>query len=383
MGENTTRKPYPAELRERAVRMVVSRRASKPLGGRRSLRSPASSVATLRHFVAGCARPSVMGGRCWHDRLGAGAPQGAGVGEKRVPASERDPAQGISVFCPGGTRPPIQVMIAFIDDHREVDGVEPICRQLPIAPSTYHAHTVRRADPSIAPARLQRDARRRTEIRRVWDENFQVYGVRKVWHQLRREGFKIARCTVARLMQEMDMQGAVRGKVKRTTVSDKSKPCPLDHVNRDFQPARPNVSWVSDFTYVATWHGFACVAFVIDAFARRIVGWRASGVHSTLLGIFRPALTNGSTGSTTDASWNHSATSRRLRRKRNFSSSTIKPPWRLDRPKPTASEEAGTLHKRYPRPTRATAPSDSRYLCYRTSGHGSHRSPVLWRVAVH
>jgi transposase InsO family protein len=179
-------------------------------------------------------------------------------------------------------------MIAFIDDHREVHGVEPICRQLPIAPSTYHLHAARRAAPSTAPPRIRRDARLRTEIRRVWSENFEVYGVRKVWHQLRREGFEVARCTVTRLMQEMDLQGAVRGKVKRTTVSDKAKPCPLDHVNRDFQPARPNGLWVSDFTYVATWHGFGYVAFVIDAFARCIVGWRAS--HSAETGFVLDAL---------------------------------------------------------------------------------------------
>jgi len=179
-------------------------------------------------------------------------------------------------------------MIAFIDDHREVYGVEPICRQLPIAPSTYRRHAARRAAPSTAPARIQRDAQLRTEIRRVWDENFQVYGVRKVWHQLHREGFEVARCTVERLMQEMDLQGAVRGKVKRTTVSDKAQACPLDHVNRDFQPSRPDALWVSDFTYVATWHGFAYVAFVIDAFARKIVGWRAS--HSAETGLVLGAL---------------------------------------------------------------------------------------------
>jgi transposase InsO family protein len=121
-------------------------------------------------------------------------------------------------------------MIAFIDDHREVYGVEPICRQLPIAPSTYRRHAARRAAPSMAPPRIQRDVRLRPEIRRVWDENFQVYSVRKVWHQLRREGFEVARCTVERLMQEMSLEGAVRGKVKRTTLSDKAQPCPRDHV---------------------------------------------------------------------------------------------------------------------------------------------------------
>jgi len=179
-------------------------------------------------------------------------------------------------------------MIAFIDDHRAVYGVEPICRQLPIAPSTYRLHAARRAAPSTAPPRIRRDARLRKEIQRVWNENFRVYGVRKVWHQLRREGFEVARCTVERLMQEMGLQGAVRGKVKRTTVSDKAPPGPLDHVNRDFQPACPNALWVSDFSYVATWHGFAYVAFVIDAFARKIVGWRAS--HRAETGFVLDAL---------------------------------------------------------------------------------------------
>jgi transposase InsO family protein len=167
-------------------------------------------------------------------------------------------------------------MIAFIDDHRAVHGVEPICRVLPIAPSTYYEHVGRRADPSKLPARAQRDAELCGQIRRVWDENFQVYGVRKVWRQLRREGIEIARCTVTRLMRALGLQGIVRGKTVRTTVSDKAAPGPLDRVNRDFKAPRPNVLWVADFTYVATWQGFVYVAFVIDAFARRIVGWRVA-----------------------------------------------------------------------------------------------------------
>ena len=146
-------------------------------------------------------------------------------------------------------------MIAFIDEHRDVHGVEPICRVLPIAPSTYHEHVARRADPTKAPPRVQRDAELRPEIRRVWEENFRVYGVRKVWRQLGREGIEAARCTVARLMREMDLKGAVRGKVRRTTLSDKAAPSPRDRVNRDFRAPRPNVLWVSDFTYVATWAG--------------------------------------------------------------------------------------------------------------------------------
>ena len=167
-------------------------------------------------------------------------------------------------------------MIAFIDEHRALHGVEPICRVLPIAPSTYHAHAARRADPGKLPARARRDITLRTEIRRVYEENFRVYGVRKVWRQLLREGIAVARCTVARLMRTMGLQGVVRGKRVRTTISNAAAPCPLDRVNRQFKAPRPNALWVSDFTYVATWAGFVYVAFVIDVFARRIVGWRVS-----------------------------------------------------------------------------------------------------------
>ncbi len=167
-------------------------------------------------------------------------------------------------------------MIAFINEHRDTYGVEPICRVLPIAPSTYYAHAARRADPNTRPARARHDDTLQVEIRRVFEENFRVYGVRKVWRQMRREGIVVARCTVARLMRAMSLQGAVRGKPVRTTVSDKAVPCPLDRVNRQFQAPRPNALWVSDFTYVATWTGFVYVAFVIDAYARRIVGWRVS-----------------------------------------------------------------------------------------------------------
>jgi putative transposase len=179
-------------------------------------------------------------------------------------------------------------MIAFIDEHRAVHGVEPICRVLPIAPSTYHAHVARRGDPTKAPPRVRRDAELRPHIRRVWEENFAIYGVRKVWRQLGREGIAVARCTVARLMREMGLQGIVRGRTRRTTINDKAAPCPLDRVNRDFKAPRPNVLWVADFTYVATWSGFVHVAFVVDAFARRIVGWRVS--HSVATGFVLDAL---------------------------------------------------------------------------------------------
>jgi len=167
-------------------------------------------------------------------------------------------------------------MISFIDEHRSVLGVEPICRLLPIAPSTYYEAIAKRMDVDRLSARERNDIAMKVEIRRVFNENFQVYGVRKVWRQLQREGYDIARCTVARLMRVMGLQGIIRGKPIKTTVSDKSAPCPLDRVNRHFKAPAPNMLWLSDFTYVATWHGFVYVAFVIDAFARRIVGWRAS-----------------------------------------------------------------------------------------------------------
>jgi putative transposase len=167
-------------------------------------------------------------------------------------------------------------MIAFIDEHRETYGVEPICKLLPIAPSTYHAHAARRTDPSKLPARARSDAVLMAEIRRVWAANFCVYGVRKVWRQLAREGIAVARCTVARLMRAMGLQGAVRGRKVRTTIPEPAAACPLDRVNRQFQAPQPNALWVADFTYVSTWAGFVYGAFIIDAYARRIVGWRVS-----------------------------------------------------------------------------------------------------------
>lgn len=167
-------------------------------------------------------------------------------------------------------------MIAFIDDHREVYGVEPICRVLPIAPSTYHAHVARRADPAKASPCTRQDLALMESIRRVHAANFGVYGARKVWRQLGREGIAVARCTVERLMRAMGLRGVVRGRETRTTVSNPATPCPADKVNRQFRASAPNVLWLSDFTYVATWQGFVYVAFVIDAFARRIVGWRVS-----------------------------------------------------------------------------------------------------------
>ena len=167
-------------------------------------------------------------------------------------------------------------MIAFIDEHRQAHGVEPICKILPIAPSTYYDHAAKRRDPGKLSERAKRDAGLKVEIKRVFDANFVVYGARKVWRQMKREGHDVARCTIERLMRDMGLQGAIRGKPVKTTISDKAASRPLDKVNRQFTAPRPNALWVSDFTYVATWQGFVYVAFVIDAFARRIVGWRVS-----------------------------------------------------------------------------------------------------------
>jgi len=172
-------------------------------------------------------------------------------------------------------------MKAIIDDHRDVYGVEPICKVLPIAPSTYYLHAARQANPDRRSARAQRDETVGQQIRQVWDENFQVYGVRKVWRQLLREGMTVARCTVERLMRRHGLRGVIRGKPVKTTVSDKATPCPLDRVNRQFRADRPNALWVSDFTYVSTWQGFVYVAFVIDVFARHIVGWKVSSSART------------------------------------------------------------------------------------------------------
>jgi len=207
-------------------------------------------------------------------------------------------SRGMKAFpcrAKGGARPPVKAMIAFIDDHRGAYGVEPICKVLPIALSTYFDHRAKQADPGRRSARARREAVSRPTISRVVKDNLKVYGARKVPRfaqslrdQMNREGVSVARYTVERLMRVMGLHGVIRGKAIRTTTPDKAAPCPLDHVNRQFpriagrNPFRmtmapsPNRLWVSDFTYVSTWSGFVHVAFVIDAYARRIVGWRVS-----------------------------------------------------------------------------------------------------------
>lgn len=163
-----------------------------------------------------------------------------------------------------------------MDAHRDTFGVEPICRVLQVAPSGYRRHVSRERDPQRRTAREKRDAMLMPEIERVWRSNLQVYGADKVWRQLQRKRIAVARCTVERLMRVLGIQGVRRGKVVRTTLSNRSAPCPLDKVNRQFRADRPNQLWVSDFTYVSTWQGWLYVAFVTDVFARRIVGWRVS-----------------------------------------------------------------------------------------------------------
>ena len=172
-------------------------------------------------------------------------------------------------------------MNAFIDEHRARLGVEPICRALQVAPSAYRRHVARRRNPALLSVRARRDAILLPQVQRVYDQNLRVYGADKVWRQLGREGTSVARCTVERLMRLLGLQGVRRGRSLRTTVPDAKAACPLDRVNRQFRAERPNQLWVADFTYVSTWQGFVYVAFVIDVFARRIVGWRVSNSMQT------------------------------------------------------------------------------------------------------
>ena len=172
-------------------------------------------------------------------------------------------------------------MKGFIDTHRTTHGVQPICKVLQIAPSGYRRHAARQRDPQRRCARAQRDDVLMPQIEQVWQANMKVYGADKVWRQLARQGTSVARCTVERLMRRQGLHGVRRGRVVRTTVSDSKAVCPQDKVNRQFRAERPNQLWVSDFTYVSTWQGWLYVAFVIDVFARRIVGWRVSSSMQT------------------------------------------------------------------------------------------------------
>ncbi|WP_426259644.1 IS3 family transposase [Shigella flexneri] len=188
--------------------------------------------------------------------------------------------QASAYFCEGGVRPPLEKMMPLLDKLREQYGVRPVCSELHIAPSTYYHCQQQRHHPDKRSARAQHDDWLKKEIQRVYDENHQVYGVRKVWRQLLREGIRVARCTVARLMAVMGLAGVLRGKKVRTTISRKAVAAG-DRVNRQFVAERPDQLWVADFTYVSTWQGFVYVAFIIDVFAGYIVGWRVSSSMET------------------------------------------------------------------------------------------------------
>ena len=172
-------------------------------------------------------------------------------------------------------------MYRLVDEHRGTFGVEPICAVVQIAPSAYRRHAARQRDRSLLSARARRDDALMPKVEAVWNANLRVYGADKVWKQMNREGDTVARCTVERLMRRLGLRGVKRGKVVRTTISDTKVVCPLDKVNRQFRAQRPNQLWVSDFTYVSTWQGWLYVAFVVDVFARRIVGWRTSSSMTT------------------------------------------------------------------------------------------------------
>ena len=176
-------------------------------------------------------------------------------------------------------------MVSFVDEHRDEYGVEPICEQLPIAPSTFYEHMARRANPDLRSARAKLDDALEVEVERIWEENRRAYGARKIWIQSHREGRPIARCTVERLMRKLGISGVSRGRRFKTTIPDDQADRPLDLVNREFVADRPNQLWVADLTYVSTWRGAVYVAFVVDVFSRMIVGWRVSNSLRTDLAL--------------------------------------------------------------------------------------------------
>ncbi|MGB7268864.1 MAG: IS3 family transposase [Albidovulum sp.] len=272
-----TSKPYSPEFRERAVRLAMEHRDE--------YQSEAAALTAIAGKL-GCSPDSL---RVWMrqvQRDGGERPGPTSAEIARIKELERENRElrqaneilrkASAYFGSGGARPPVPQMTAFIDEHREMYGVEPICRTLQFAPSTYYDRRAIVRDPDRASARARSDAALSVKIDAAWDANRKLYGARKIWHVLRRQGEDAARCTVERLMRRLGIRGVVRGKKVITTNPDTSLPCPDDKVNRLFMADRPNKLWVSDFTYVPTWSGTVYVAFVIDVFARRIVGWRAS-----------------------------------------------------------------------------------------------------------
>ncbi|QHC35569.1 IS3 family transposase [Komagataeibacter xylinus] len=282
MVEKKKASRYSPEFRERAVRLLDEHRSDYP-----------SISAACREIGGklGCSGDSL------HDwwkqaRRDVGAQPGPTTAETaRIKALEREVRElrqaneilkkASAYFCAGGARPPVSQMIAFIEACRTDYGVEPICRVLPIAPSTFYHQAAIARDPARASIRAQCDRDLMAHIRRIWHDNRNVYGARKVLHSLQREGRKVARCTVERLMRQMGLKGVIRGRKVITTRPDTARPCPDDRVNRQFRAEVPNQLRVSDFTYVQTRNGMVYVAFVIDVFARRIVGWKVSTSMTT------------------------------------------------------------------------------------------------------
>ncbi|HHO0113609.1 TPA: IS3 family transposase [Shigella flexneri] len=279
MTKNTRFSP---ELRQRAVRMVLESQDEYD--------SQWAAICSIAPKI-GCT-PETL--RVWvrqHERDTGGGDGGLTTAERqRLKELERENRelrrsndilrQASAYFCEGGVRPPLEKMMPLLDKLREQYGVGPLCSELHIAPSTYYHCQQQRHHPDKRSARAQRDDWLKKEIQRVYDENHKVYGVRKVWRQLLREGIRVARCTVARLMAVMGLAGVLRGKKVRTTISRKAVAAG-DRVNRQFVAERPDQLWVADFTYVSTWRGFVYVAFIIDVFAGYIVGWRVSSSMET------------------------------------------------------------------------------------------------------
>ncbi|QXB81181.1 IS3 family transposase [Escherichia coli] len=279
MTKNTRFSP---EVRQRAVRMVLESQGEYD--------SQWATICSIAPKI-GCT-PETL--RVWvrqHERDTGGGDGGLTTAERqRLKELERENRelrrsndilrQASAYFGEGGVRPPLEKMMPLLDKLREQYGVGPLCSELHIAPSTYYHCQQQRHHPDKRSARAQRDDWLKKEIQRVYDKNHKVYGVRKVWRQLLREGIRVARCTVARLMAVMGLAGVLRGKKVRTTISRKAVAAG-DRVNRQFVAERPDQLWVADFTYVSTWRGFVYVAFIIDVFAGYIVGWRVSSSMET------------------------------------------------------------------------------------------------------
>ncbi|MBU1278020.1 MAG: IS3 family transposase [Alphaproteobacteria bacterium] len=272
-----TSKPYSPEFRERAVRLLLEHRDE--------YQSEAAALTAIAGKL-GCSPDSL---RVWvrqAQRDGGEQPGLTSADKARIKELEREVRElrqaneilkkASAYFCDGGARPPVSQVTAFIEEHRGQFGVEPMCKMLQIAQSTYYERRAIAHDPERASARAKSDADLCIKIDAAWKDNRKLYGARKIWHVLLRDNQDVARCTVERLMRELGLKGVLRGKKVITTNPDTSQPCPDDKVNRLFMADRPNKLWVSDFTYVQTWSGTVYVAFVIDVFARRIVGWRAS-----------------------------------------------------------------------------------------------------------